>query len=226
MSTDELNGGLEPGANSPRRIGRKMWLVSGLLGCLTVSVVLINCQTDFPLSPRYTLRITDNARMPKPGVLVVHEWGLSVMQNGENQAITDTNGVVRFDPVAVEMSMLRRLLIKVLPVARGLGYENYSSARCRIYLPEGSTVNLTEGGWNPAFGSGSMMYTNARGAFIRIIDRSHRLLAQAARHPGMGIPPLPPPNSPQGDHIDFFFATGLNEFELQVRQQEAPPKQE
>ena len=101
--------------------------------------------------------------MPIPGVLVVHEWGLSVMQNGENQAITDTNGVVRFDPVAVEMSMLRRLLITVLPAARGLGCESYSSARCRVYLPEGSTVNLTEGGWNPAFGSGSMMYTKTQG---------------------------------------------------------------
>ena len=203
----------------------KVLVVIGVLGFLAVLAVLINWQTDFPLSPRYTLRITGNARMPILGVLVVHEWGLSVMQHGENQAITDTNGVVRFDPVAVEVSMLRRLLIKVLPAARGLGCENYNSARCRIYLPEGFRVNLTEGGWNPAFGV-AMMYTNARGAFIRIIDRSHRLLAQAAQHPGMGIPPLPPPNSPQGDHIDFFFATGLNEFELQVRQQEPPPKQE
>jgi hypothetical protein len=226
MSTDELNGGLKHGVHSPRRIAKEMWLVGGLLAFLTVLVVLSNWQTDFPLSPRYTLRITDNARIPIPGVLVVHEWGLSVMQNGENQAMTDTNGVVRFDPVAVEVSMLRCLLIKVQPAARGLGYENYNSARCRIYLPEGSTVDLTEGGWNPAFGSGSMMYTNVRGAFIRIIDRSHRLLAQAARHSGMGIPPLPPRNSPQGDHTDFFFTTGLNEFELQVRQQELPPKQE
>ncbi len=204
--------------NVPRSRWSKVFVVIGILACLTVLVVLKCLQTNFPLSPRYTLRIIDNAWMPISDVLVVHQWGLSVTENGENKAITDTNGVVRFDPVAVKMSMLRRLLIKVLPVARGLGYENYNSARCRIYLPEGSTVNLTEGGWNPAFGSGSMMYTNASGAFIRIIDRSHRLLAQAAEHPGMGIPPLPPPNSPQGDHIDFFFATGLNEFELQVRQ--------
>ena len=196
----------EPKGNAnvilPRSRWSKVLVVGGLLACLTVLVLLNYWQTDFPLSPRYTLRIVDNARMPIPGVLVVHEWGLSVTENGENKARTDTNGVVRFDPVAVEMSMLRRLLIKVLPVARGLGYENYSSARCRIYLPEGSTVDLTE---------------NTRGAFIRIIDRSHRLLAQAAQYPGMGIPPLPPPNSPQGDHIDLFFATGVNEFELHVR---------
>ena len=152
-------------------------VVSSLSACLTVLVVLGNLRTSFPLSPRYTLRIVDNARMPIPGVLVVHEWGLSVTENGENKARTDTDGVVRFDPVAVGVGMMRRLLIKVLPLARGVGYENYNSARCRIYLPEGSTVDLSE---------------NARGAFIRIIDRSHRLLAQADQDPGMRIPPLPP----------------------------------
>jgi hypothetical protein len=200
MNTGEPTSNANLGAPHSHR--STVLVLCGLLVCLAFVAVVLNWQTDYLLSPRYTLRIIDNARMPIPGVLVVHEWGLSVTENGEDKARTDTNGVVRFDPVAVEMSMLRRLLIKVLPVTRGLGYENYSSARCRIYLPEGSTVDLTE---------------NTRGAFIRIIDRSHRLLAQAAQYPGMGIPPLPPPNSPQGDHIDLFFATGVNEFELHVR---------
>src|ERR1700690_4359567 len=115
MNTGERTSNGNLGAPHSHR--STVLVLCGILVCLAFVAVVLNRQTDYLLSPRYTLRIIDHARMPIPGVLVVHEWGLSVMQHGENQAITDTNGVVRFDPVAVDMSMLRRLLIKVQPAA-------------------------------------------------------------------------------------------------------------
>jgi hypothetical protein len=195
-------------------------VLCGVLVGFAVFAVTANWQTDYLLSPRYTLRITGQAKRPLADVRVVHEWGLSVLEHGENAACTDSRGMVTFEPITVRMSLLHRLHIKLVPSAKGLGWENYSSARCRIYLPEGLTVNWANGEWKPAFGAGSMMYTNLNGVFIRNIDRSHRLLAEAARHPGLRTPPLPPPNSPQGDHLDLFFPRGLNNVELQLSNRE------
>jgi hypothetical protein len=210
----------EQTTTNPKRTGprnRKTVLVlCGVLGGLAVFAVAVNWQTDCQLSPRYTLRITDPAKRPLANVRVVHEWGLSVLEHGENGAYTDSQGMVTFDPVALRMSLWRRLHIKLVPSAKGLGWENYSSARCRIYLPEGFGVNWTSGQWKPAFGAGSLMYTNASGVFVRNIDRSRRLLAEAAKHPGLRTPPLPPPNSPQGDHLDLCFPRGLNDVQLQL----------
>jgi hypothetical protein len=200
----------------PGKPRRNVLVLCGLLGGLAVLVVAFNWQTDYQLSPRYALRIIDEAKQLLRGVRVVHEWGLSVMENGENTACTDTNGMVTFDPVTVRMSLLHRLQIKLVPSAKGLGWENFSSARCRIYLPEGFTVNWANGQWKPAFGAGSMVYTNLSGIFVRNIDRSRRLLAEVAKYPGLRTPALPPPSSPQGDHLDLFFPRGLNDFEFQL----------
>lgn len=216
MNADELR--TSPGPDMATPCGKGKALIMFILGLFLAGLALLNWQTNFCLSPRYTLRITDDSRLPIPGLVVVHEWGLSVMQHGEDKAATDTNGIVRFSPTTVRMSMLRRLSIRVLPSARGMGYENYNSSRFRVYIPRGLATDLTDGEWSQA-GKVSTMYTNSRGMFLRINDRSQRLLARAAQVPQFRSPTPPPLNSPQADHLDLFFPAGVNDFELHLHRE-------
>jgi hypothetical protein len=67
-------------------------LVVGVGIFLTASGMLLNWRTNLPLSPHYTLRITDDSGLRIPGVSVVHEWGLSVMQHAAASSIEQPPG--------------------------------------------------------------------------------------------------------------------------------------
>ena len=204
----------------PRHNWKRLMLLSGLLGFLVLLAAAMRQPgfMNYQASPRYTLRIVDNARQPLPGVRVVHLWGLDIYNHGENEANTDSNGVVAFEPVNVEIpvgawvKMLRVLHINVRPSVRGLGWENYTTSRLSIFLPEGYAFDPGYAAWSkmpPAYGNS---YTNAAGFFIKAPPTV--LLTHV---PDFVKPRTKMQYNFQIPHIDVFFPDNWNEFELPVR---------
>lgn len=204
----------------PRHNWKRWMLLSGLLGFLVLLAAAMQQPgfMNYQASPRYTLRIVDNAGQPLPGVRVVHAWGLDIYNHGENEANTDGNGMVAFDPVNVAIpvgawvKMLRILHVNVRPSVRGLGWENYTSSRLSIFLPEGYELDPGYTAWSkmpPAYGNS---YTTAAGFFIKA--PSTDLLIHV---PDFVKPRTKMQYNFQMPHIDVFFPDSRHEFELPVR---------
>ena len=198
----------------------RLLLLSGLLGFLVLLAAAMQQPgfMNYQASPRYTLRIIDNAGQPQPGVRVAHLWGLDVYNHGENEADTDGNGMVVFDPINVAIpvgawvKMLHVLHVNVRPPVRGLGWENYTTSRLSIFLPEGYELDPGYTAWSkmpPAYGNS---YTTAAGFFIKTPPTD--LLIPV---PDFVKPRTKMQYNFQMPHIDVFFPDSRNEFELPVR---------
>ncbi len=220
-NTNDLNKNSISSQDRPRRNWARAVALTGILGFLFLLALAMR-QPDYwnyEASPGYTLRIIDDAKQPLAGVRVVHAWGLDINNNGGDEAKTDSNGWVALKPVNVDIAvstrvkMLHLLHIHVQPSVRGLGWENYTTSRLSIFLPEGYAVDVDNGDWREYKAPPhSNSFTNAAGFFIR--GPFPRLRAN-------GPDFLKPRGKLQYDfqepHTDLFFPHGFHEFELHVR---------
>ena len=209
MNTEELIGKARLLSSNDRHT-RIALLVC--LGLFAVLAVLADWRTELPLCPASRIRIVDESAAPVQGVRVVEQWGLSVLQNGEVRELTDLDGWAVFQPVTVPMSMLRRLHIKIQPSARGLGYENYGSARFRVFLPQGSSARGSPGPQTPFPTSAPFSLSNDQGMVIREFRHpANRVFnpIQASERPRARVV--------QTAFVDVFFPPGHNTFELRIR---------
>src|SRR5580704_10234856 len=72
-------GGFQPSVqdrsrNSVRRSWKTRLLLTIFLGVSVVLVLLANLETDYHISPPYTVQIADDAMAPVAGVRVEHPW--------------------------------------------------------------------------------------------------------------------------------------------------------
>lgn len=181
------------------------------LGLFAVLAVLAGWRTELTLCPASRIRVVDESAAPVQAVRVVEQWGLSVLQHGEVRELTDRDGCAVFQPVTVPMSMLRRLHIKIQPSARGLGYENYVSARFRVFLPPGSTAQGGPGPERPFPTSAPAPLSNDHGIVLREFSQRPNRAFSPTQASGPG------PRGLQAAFVDVFFPSGSSTFELRIR---------
>ena len=208
MNTEELIG------KAPLLSLRDRYTRIALLVCLAffaVLAILMDWRTELLLSPASRIRVVDEFAAPVPGVRVVQQWGLSVLQNGEVRELTDLDGWAVFQPVTVPMSMLRRLHIRIQPSARGLGYENYGPARFRVFLPEDFTAGGNARTEKPFPSSAPSQLPNDHGMVIREFWQP----PNRGFHHAEAFDPARVRRAPRA-FVDVFFPPGSDTFELPI----------
>jgi hypothetical protein len=127
----------------------KYSLIALSCGCVCIAILAF-WPYQLVASPNSKLRVVDDSGHPLIGVRVVRGWSTSEEQHGENEAITDTSGVVSFQREAFSMSLLKRLtkpLLIFVPASCGPGWEVYGHSEFRIYWPDGYTLKFDDGSW-------------------------------------------------------------------------------
>lgn len=87
------------------------------------------------ISPKCTLHILDQDGKPIAGLHVVREWNDSGDQKGQDTATTDKDGMVVYEKVAVQRSVIRRVFKPFLifvPASCGPNWETYSSTQITV----------------------------------------------------------------------------------------------
>src|SRR5580698_7980112 len=101
-------------------------------------------------SPNAKLRIVADSGKPLGGLRVIRKWDTSEGQKGQDEAVTDRNGEVRFDRKAFTISLFKRLtkpLSVFVPASCGPGWEIYGHAEFDIYWPGGYRLKFDGATW-------------------------------------------------------------------------------
>ncbi|MEO7300764.1 MAG: hypothetical protein ABI042_19535 [Verrucomicrobiota bacterium] len=137
-----------------------------------IGIILVFAVLPYKLiaTPNSKIRVIDDDKQPLTGLRVVRSWKTSEDQNGEEEAVTDSSGEVRFKQVGFSMSLLKRLtkpLLIFVPASCGLSWEIYGHSEFRIYWPNGYKLRFDDGTWKKVYS----VYQNNDGVYMRDPER-------------------------------------------------------
>ena len=128
----------------------KAFVKYALIGGAVALVVLTFWPYRFIASPNSKIRLVDDSGQPLGNVRIVRKWHTSEEQRGQEEAVTDSNGAVRFQQRSAQICMLKRItkpLLVFVPAACGPDGEIYGYSEFRIDWPSGYTLKFDGDKW-------------------------------------------------------------------------------